>query len=323
MLLVPHLLQSVFNMVKRMSKNKRIPEPLNSYEQLSLLRQPNPRAPTGLRNLCIISLMLKTGVRVSEVINLRCSDLNWEKSKIRIRESGAARERTLLLDQSDLMLLKSWLDIRPTNSEHFFTTLDGSCLKDRYIREMIKRLARKAGISKDVYPHLLRYTFAVDFIRETRDIKLLQEAMGHREASATQIYTRLLFENSTQIGDEVTLKRSGRPALEEHQVQINCDNCSSYTSNKTVNKVRETNQLDALTAVDSDSKYENSEESREKAAAVAEPSITLDAASVRTTKVRIPAIKCSNCNFILHYQGDCPQCGASFNDILKHWGKSF
>ena len=103
-------------MVKRMSKNKRIPEPLNSYEQLSLLRQPNPRAPTGLRNLCIISLMLKTGMRVSEVINLRCSDLDWEKGRISIRESGAARERTLLLDQADLMLLKNWLDIRPVNS---------------------------------------------------------------------------------------------------------------------------------------------------------------------------------------------------------------
>lgn len=307
-------------MVKRMSKNKRIPEPLNSYEQLSLLRQPNPRAPTGLRNLCIISLMLKTGMRVSEVINLRCSDLDWEKGRISIRESGAARERTLLLDQADLMLLKNWLDIRPVNSELFFTTLDGSGLKDRYIREMIKRLARKAGINKDVYPHLLRYTFAVDFIRETRDIKLLQEAMGHREASATQIYTRLLFEKSTQTTDDLIVKRSGIPALEEHQVQINCDNFNSYAGSETVSKVKEAVEQVIVVAAE---RIKDSAEAINKTTAVAKPSIILDTASSSEPKIRIPAIKCSSCSFILHYQGNCPQCGASFNDILKHWGKTF
>lgn len=306
-------------MVKRMSKNKRIPEPLNSYEQLSLLRQPNPRAPTGLRNLCIICLMLKTGMRVSEVINLRCSDLDWEKGRICIRESGAARERTLLLDQADLMLLKSWLGTKPVDSELFFTTLDGSGLKDRYIREMIKRLARKAGINKDVYPHLLRYTFAVDFIRETRDIKLLQEAMGHREASATQIYTRLLFENSTQTTDDLIVKRSGIPALEEHQAQINCDIYSSNAENETVNKVKETERRVTLVAAE---QIKDNFKTLDKTTTAAKPSINLETVSSGEPKVRIPAIKCSSCSYILHYQGDCPQCGASFDDILKHWGKT-
>ncbi len=303
-----------------MSKNKRTPEPLNSYEQLSLLRQPNPRAPTGLRNLCIISLMLKTGMRVSEVINLRCSDLDWEKGRISIRESGAARERTLMLDQADLMLLKNWLDIRPAKSDIFFTTLDGSGLKDRYLREMIKRLARKAGINKDVYPHLLRYTFAVDFIRETKDIKLLQEAMGHREASATQIYTRLLFDNSTQTTDDIFVQRSGLPALKERQMQFNYDNCSNYAGSEAVARVKEIEQGAALVAAE---KIKTNAEAVKNINAVAEPSITLETESVSKPKVRIPAIKCSNCSFILHYQGNCPQCGASFKDILKHWGKTF
>ena len=312
-------------MVKRMSKNKRIPEPLNSYEQLSLLRQPNPRAPTGLRNLCIICLMLKTGMRVSEVINLRCSDLDWEKGRICIRESGAARERTLLLDQADLMLLKSWLGTKPVESELFFTTLDGSGLKDRYIREMIKRLARKAGINKDVYPHLLRYTFAVDFIRETRDIKLLQEAMGHREASATQIYTRVLFENSTQTTDDLIVKRSGIPALEEHQVQINYDSGRNYANNEAVPKVRETERRvsERRVTFDAAEQVKDNAEIINKTAATSKPSINLETANSSKPKVRIPAIKCSGCSFILHYQGDCPQCGSSFNDILKHWGKTF
>jgi len=305
-----------------MSSTKRIPEPLNSYEQLSLLRQPNPRAPTGLRNLGIISLMLKTGIRVSEVVNLRCSDLDWVKSRIFIRESGAARGRTLLLDQAELMLLKSWLDIRPVNSELFFTTLDGTGLKDRYIREMIKRLARKAGINKDVYPHLLRYTFAVDFIRETKDIKLLQEAMGHREASATQIYTRLFFENSTQSKEELLLQRSGLPALKEQQVQFNYDNCNSNYAKETKNEIKETGHSATAVTAEYIKDRDNVDVSKNKAPE-AKPSITLVSESSSKSRVRIPAIKCSNCSFILHYKGDCPQCGTSFNDILKHWGKIF
>jgi integrase/recombinase XerD len=301
-----------------MSLTKRVPEPLNSYEQLSLLRQPNPRAPTGLRNLCVISLMLKTGIRVSEVINLRCSDLDWEKGRIYIRESGAARARTLLLDQAELMLLKNWLDIRPVNSELFFTTLDGTGLKDRYIREMIKRLARKAGINKNVYPHLLRYTFAVDFIRETKDIKLLQEAMGHREASATQIYTRLFFENSMQPKEELFVQRSGLPAIEEQQVQFNYDNCNNNYAKEAGARVKDRGQSATAVAAEGIKKNNNVDVS---AAPDAKPSITMVAESSSEPKVRIPAIKCSNCSFILHYQGNCPQCGASFNDILKHWGR--
>ena len=167
---------------------------------------------------------------------------------------------------------------------------------------------------------MLRYTFAVDFIRETRDIKLLQEAMGHREASATQIYTRLLFKKNTQTTDDLIVKRSGIPALEEHQVQINYDNGCSYAGSETASKVKEAVEQVIVVAAE---RIKDNAEAINKTTAVAKPSIILDTASSSEPKIRIPAIKCSSCSFILHYQGNCPQCGASFNDILKHWGKTF
>ncbi len=175
---------------------KRAPSALNTYEQLSLLRQPNPGVPTGLRNLCIISLMLKLGLRVNEIINLKDSDIDWQKGEIYVRRSGAALDRTLRVGEAELFLLKRWLQTKPKGTELLFTTLKGEPLKDRYIREMTKRLARKAGIAKDVYPHLLRVTFAVDFMRETGDLKLLQHALGHRDLTATQGYARLFLEQS-------------------------------------------------------------------------------------------------------------------------------
>ena len=177
-----------------MSNRKKVPQALNNYEQLALLRQPNPRAPTGLRNLCIISLMLKAGLRVNEIIELNEADIDWIEGKIKIRGSRSAKSRTLWLEKGDLALLKKWREIKPEGAGGLlFTTLDSNMLNDRYLREMIKRLSRKAGITKDVYPHLLRYTFAANLMREIKSIRLLQQALGHRDQSATQMYINLLF----------------------------------------------------------------------------------------------------------------------------------
>jgi len=176
-----------------MKRRKREPQVLSKREQLDLLRQPKPKAPTGLRNLCLISLMLKTGIKAAELIKIGEQDIDWERGLVKIYESGGAKERYLHIDEVELSLLKSWRRIKPAESLLFFTTLNGEPLKDRYLREMIKRYARKAGIKKDVYPHLLRTTFALEFLHETRDIDLLQEVLGHRDQSTTHNYIRHYF----------------------------------------------------------------------------------------------------------------------------------
>lgn len=331
---------------------------------MALLKQPNPRAPTGLRNLCIISLMLKLGLRVSEIINLRDSNIDWAGGRLHIEESRAARERILWLDQAELTLLKGWMNIKPAGSNLLFCTLDGGMLKDRYIREMIKRLAIKAGIGKDVYPHLLRYTFAVDFIREIRDISLLQEALGHRDPAATQAYTKLLFNDSKDSGfSNTAYKRSGMPVPAGQQQRI-----AFYDSNKvmenSMNTLNETgvSPRDNLNHAgdrkeggeamingerspyckdsgnNNDRVLKKPETEAGRAARESEnkplkdninneddndnkPDVTIVSDSSAAERIKIPPIKCSQCSYILRYQGDCPKCGASFNAIMRHWGK--
>ncbi len=266
-----------------MQHRKREQQVLSKSEQLSLLKQPNPRAPTGLRNLCLISLMLKTGIKAAEVISLREQDIDWENGRLLIQESGGAKERYLAIDDVELSLLRSWRRIKPAHSTLLFTTLKGVPLKDRYLREMIKRYARKAGISKDVYPHLLRMTFALDFLNETRDIERLQEALGHRDQSTTHRYISLYF-----------IEYSG---LKEQP----------------------------LSAQEVFSNLIRQQESKKKKKSDYEleiPFITIEAEEEQQDRRSIPAMKCCQCSFILHYQGDCPQCGTAFQTILKHWGKS-
>ena len=350
-----------------MSGSKRMPAVLNSYEQMLLLKQPNPKAPTGLRNLCIIYLMLKMGLRVNEIINLKDSDIDWSRGRLHVKESGAARERILWMDQPELNILKGWLNIKPVGSSHLFCTLDGGRLKDRYIREMIKRLAAKAGIKKDVYPHLLRYTFAVDFMREVKDISLLQEALGHRDATATQAYTKLLFDDLRGGGvNGDSYKRSGMPVSSGKQQSL--DFIYNYnifpvgpdeskkaepvvTTNsgykfKTLEtgeggeKVMEKKNSNFVSnSCNKQYEYKGNDYSKENETIVkeinyhaskreeqsgseAQPKATITSDKNSGERIKIPPIKCSQCGYILRYQGDCPRCGASFATILRHWGKN-
>lgn len=300
-----------------MRKQKRLPAVLNRYEQYALLKQPNPKAPTGLRNLCIISLMLKTGLRVNEIIDLKDEDIDWDNGRLHVRKSGAAMERVLWVDEAEISLLNKWREVKSIDSEQFFSTLDGSRLKDRYIREMVKRLARKAGITKDVYPHLLRYTFAVDLIRETKDIHILQEALGHREASATQIYSKLLFEELKEpCFSDYAVRRSGMPAPDIEQKRF-CVVEKTVWNNMDDEKGAELEpeKLPEIVMNDNASAYHSKPD-------VQEPRIEIVAEDSETIRKPIPAIKCSHCYFILRYQGNCPQCGTPFDTIISHWRKN-
>ncbi|MDY6825817.1 MAG: site-specific integrase [Bacillota bacterium] len=364
-----------------MAKRKRSPAALNSYEQIDLLKQPNPRAPTGLRNLCIIVLMLKAGLRVNEIINLQKDDFNWDKRVLNIKRSGAASARVLKIGIEELELLKRWRDKLTFDTKYFFTTLDGKQLKDRYIREMVKRMARKAGLDKDVYPHLLRHTFAVDFIRETRDIQLLQKALGHRDLSATQNYARLLLnELNIPYNGNIEEERSGFPVdyadegnqkdesdsmpeifaeqknktgekklndnMEKQLSVFNGDNnekllrpelikdsyfvkaeyqrTDQQLDNRIKNKQEETNNEPGKGCHDTEEvkgtapvMTASEKQRKELQEDVTGKSMETD----KGERVRIPPIKCCCCNYILRFRGDCPQCGASFESIINHWGK--
>lgn len=189
-------------------KERKLPVILNWEEQKILLNQPNPKAPTGLRNLCIMKLMMDGGLRLSEVINLKLEDINFDRGNLIIRENGPKEERTIWLGEDTLDILARWVKIRP-ECEYLFCTLKGGRLDDRYIREMVKRLSLKAGIKKNIFPHSLRHTFAADLYRKTRNICIVQEALGHADLSTTMIYANLIKED---LEEALKFFRSGEAA---------------------------------------------------------------------------------------------------------------
>jgi len=150
---------------------------------------------TRLRNLCLVRLMLNSGMRCSEVLHLRCRDLEPTTGRLKVLGKGK-KERMLWLCEADVKLLLGYFDNHPGNPEDFiFTNLKGGPLKSRYVRWMVGEVARAAGITyKKIHPHTLRHTFATDLLRATKNLRLVQKALGHEWIGTTQIYTHIVDE---------------------------------------------------------------------------------------------------------------------------------
>jgi site-specific recombinase XerD len=149
--------------------------------------------------------MLNIGLRLSEVINLTWDDINLMSGKVMVRQGKGAKDRTLWTSNKVINLLINWKE-RQYNSlgksvKPVFSTLSknsktiGKKLLQRYIQEMVSRYARKAKIHKNITPHTLRHSFATDLYKETKDIRLVQKALGHADISTTMIYTHIVDED--------------------------------------------------------------------------------------------------------------------------------
>ncbi len=143
----------------------------------------------------MLSLMLNTGIRLSEATALQWRDLDLNSGKLLVRQGKGAKDRTLWVGESDLEMLGRWRNRQAQtvagSPRHVFTTLDGNPVSGRYVQQMVKRYAAKAGIEKNLHPHMLRHTFATDLYRETGNIRLVQKALGHSDLSTTMLYTHV------------------------------------------------------------------------------------------------------------------------------------
>ena len=175
-------------------RRKKLPAVLNVDEASKLLSIPNPRYPTGLRNLAMMTIMLNIGLRVSEVSNLKPGNINLTESKLRVVNGKGGVDRDLTIPNGYTSeVLKNWKQIRP-KGEYFFCTLKGGQVSTRYIHLAVKRYVLKAGINKNVSPHTMRHSFATEFYRQTKDLETLRMILGHSNILTTQIYVTLACE---------------------------------------------------------------------------------------------------------------------------------
>ena len=179
-----------------------LPDVLDEYEQEALLDEPNLRCITGIRNYAIMILMLNTGVRTEELVNLTWDDVDLDYNELHTGHGTSRKNRTLRLTFEVVEALRNW-KFRQSKEvgqcECMFTTLKGNVVSPRYVRGMIKRFGDKAMIPKQCSPVILRHTFAVKYYKTYEDIDDLARALGVRDKYNLNIYPLLADEDIDTI----------------------------------------------------------------------------------------------------------------------------
>lgn len=185
---------------------KHLPEVLSTEEVEMLLNAPDVTQTLGLRNRAIIELMYATGLRVSEVVNLRLEDLHLDVGIIQTIGKGR-KERIVPIGDEAITWINNYLrDARPElcktrRSPFLFVNFHGVRLTRQGVWKNLKNEVRKAGITKNVTPHTLRHSFATHILENGADLRIVQELLGHSDISTTQIYTHISKKRLSEIYD--------------------------------------------------------------------------------------------------------------------------
>ncbi len=178
----------------RLPKTPRyVVKPLEEDDVRSLLRAVDPRTAAGARDLAILLLLLDTGMRLGELADMSLSDGETALKHGMLRVFGkGARERFVPVGATAQNAFRRYLQLhRPqAYSDRMFLSLSGRALSDEGIRQVVRRVARRAGVL-GVHPHRLRHTAAVTFLRAGGDVFVLQRILGHSTLTMTRNYVTL------------------------------------------------------------------------------------------------------------------------------------
>lgn len=147
----------------------------------------------GLRDRALVGLLWGSGLRVSEALQLRPHDVNRERRTIRVLRGKGNKARTAGLTRAGLDLLEEWLAERDAGDDApIFCTRAGRAVASSYVRRLLPRVAREAGVLKRVHPHILRHTFAVERAQDGMSPVHIQALLGHENLGTTDKYLKSL-----------------------------------------------------------------------------------------------------------------------------------
>ncbi|MCZ6691934.1 MAG: tyrosine-type recombinase/integrase [Planctomycetota bacterium] len=177
---------------KPANKGRTYPAEIPTRDEVgSVMKACSRKAPTGIRNRAIIVVMYRAGLRCLETLNLKLRDIDRDAGTIRIRRGKGGKARTVGIDPSAVAVIERWIDARANlglNGGPVFSTLTGGELATSYIRKLLPRLARKAGVERRMHPHALRHAHAVELAREGIPVVIIMRQLGHASLATTTRY---------------------------------------------------------------------------------------------------------------------------------------
>lgn len=192
--------------VRPPKKAEHLPSVLTVAEIDALLAVPTETTPLGVRNRTLIEVLYATGLRVSELVNLKMSDLHLQLGLIQTIGKGD-KERIIPIGEVAADWLEKYFSnsrlllLKGNESPFVFLNDRGNQLSRQGVWKIIKKLVLLAGITKDVSPHTLRHSFATHILENGADLRIVQELLGHADISTTQIYTHISKKRLSEVYD--------------------------------------------------------------------------------------------------------------------------
>ena len=195
-----------FKYVATPKKEKRLPKYLGVEELEIIFNIPNINTSLGQRDKLILEILYATGVRVSELVNIKILDIDFYRKEIRVLGKGN-KERIApfgdyCLDAINIFLedgRKRLLEKHHTNSDYLIINEHGKQITTRGIEKIIDEIVKKAALKKHVSPHMLRHSFATHLLNQGCDIRTVQELLGHESLETTQVYTHVSNERLRSV----------------------------------------------------------------------------------------------------------------------------
>jgi integrase/recombinase XerD len=173
-----------------------LPETLNELQVEQFLEKIDTKAVHGLRDRAMIELLYASGLRISELANARLENFNFDERILRVTGKGN-KTRLVPVGRKACEALTAYLSaerpklVKPRSGSEIFLSERGTKLTTARIWQIVKKHARLAGLQKNIYPHLLRHSFATHLLGNGADLRIIQEMLGHADISTTQVYTHV------------------------------------------------------------------------------------------------------------------------------------
>lgn len=176
--------------------DQNLPETLQLNEVIKLIESIDVSKSLGRRDKAILELFYSSGLRLSELCELRMEVVDLEEAFMRVTGKGK-KTRIVRIGAQALKAIRNYLTherpelVTPRTRSHLFISIRGGPLSPDRVRQIVKQRAEQAGIESNIYPHLLRHSFATHLLEGGADLRIIQELLGHADISTTQIYTHV------------------------------------------------------------------------------------------------------------------------------------
>ena len=180
-----------------------LPKSISEDDVVKLLDAPKPDSLIGLRDKAMLELLYASGVRISELVNIKFSDLDLERNIIKVFGKGS-KERLVPFGEDAAQCISAYIDERKKNKElastkYIFLNNRGSKISRHAFWHRLKEYCLEIGLKRDISPHTLRHAFATHLLNRGADLRSVQVLLGHSDLSTTQIYTHIAKQRLSEL----------------------------------------------------------------------------------------------------------------------------